>query len=79
MILMPGSWLDQNRNVVNIELLDPKNRQSWINTKTGSTFELREQWFARILAHCKKLNYHYSNESDMHKWLEDVLLGRTSQ
>ena len=78
MILMPGSWLDQNRNVVNIELLDPKNRQSWVNTKTGSTFELREQWFAEILAHCKKLNYNFSNESDMHKWLEDVLLGRVS-
>ena len=74
MILMPGSWLDQNRSVVNIELLDPTNRQSWINTKTNSTFELREQWFAQVLDRCQKLNYHFSNESDWHKWLENTLL-----
>jgi hypothetical protein len=74
MVLAPGSWVDKNRKIINIELLDPTNRQSWINTKTGSTFELREQWFTEILKYCKKLNYYYSNESDMHRWLENNLI-----
>jgi hypothetical protein len=59
---------------MNIELIDPTNRQKWINTKTGSTIEIREQWFKQILDHAVNLGYHVINDADIHKWLEMVLL-----
>ena len=75
MILIPGSWVEQNQKIMNIELLDPTNRHKWINTKTGSTFEIREQWFKQILDHANRLEYQVVNDADIHKWLENNLLG----
>ena len=74
MILIPGSWIEQNQKIMNIELIDPTNRYKWVNTKTGSTFEIREQWFKQVLDHAVNLGYRVVNESDIHKWLENMLL-----
>lgn len=74
MILIPGSWIEQNQKIMNIELLDPTDRHKWINTKTGSTAEIREQWFKQVLDHANKLGYTVQNEADVHKWLEEILL-----
>jgi len=74
MILLPGSWVEQNQKIMNIELIDPTNRQKWVNTKTGSTLEIREQWFKQILDHAVNLGYNVINDADIHKWLELVLL-----
>lgn len=74
MVLLPGSWIDQNRKIMNIELVDPTNRQKWVNIKTGSTLEIREQWSSQVINHARKLGYNVEDEGDLHRWLEQQLL-----
>lgn len=75
MILLPGSWLEQNQKIMNIELVDSTNRQKWVNTKTGSTLEIREQWSSQVINHARKLGYIVNDEGDLHRWLEHQLIG----
>lgn len=73
LMILPGSWLDKNQKIINIELLNPENTQSWVNLKTGSNLEIREAWQEQIISHIDKLGYPLIQDGNLHKWLEDML------
>jgi hypothetical protein len=75
-MILPGSWLDDNRETVKIKLLRPDALQEWVNTETGSTLEIREAWLKQVIAHATSLGYSIIDDGNVHKWLEDLLEGK---
>jgi len=76
LMILPGSWLDENRETVKIKLIRPDDWQGWINTETGSTLEIREAWLKQVLDHAASLGYSIIDDGNVHKWLEDLLDGK---
>lgn len=76
LMILPGSWLDENRETVKIKLIRPDDWQGWINTETGSTLEIREAWLKQVLDHARSLGYSVIDDGNVHKWLEDLLDGK---
>jgi radical SAM superfamily enzyme YgiQ (UPF0313 family) len=74
MELAINSWLDLNKESMNIMLLDQDDRQSWTNTKNGNTLEVREQRRSRLIAHAKNLNYSIIDDFNVHAILENILI-----
>jgi len=74
MELAINSWLDLNKEEMNIVLLDQDDRQQWSNSKTGNTLEVREQRRSRLIAHARNLNYSVLDDFNVHAILENILI-----
>jgi hypothetical protein len=74
MVLLPDTWLDQNKDILNIKVLDPQNRESWVSTENGSTLEIRNQRRERLIQHIKDLNWPQYDLYSPHALLEHILI-----
>lgn len=74
MELAINSWLDLNREAMNVVLLDQDDRQQWVNTENGNTLEVREKRRRRLILHAKNLKYSVLDDFNVHAVLENILL-----
>ena len=74
MVLLPGSWLDQHKDSLNITMLDPQNRETWANTETGNTLTVRMQRRDRLIKHARSLDFTVIDDYDPHALLESALV-----
>lgn len=70
MVLLPGSWIDRHKDSLNVILLNSQNRETWINTETGSTHAVRTQRRNRFIKHARSLNFAVIDDYDPHALLE---------
>ena len=69
MAILPGTYLDNNREEYGIEVFGPP-WQMWSSNKSGSTPEKRLEWWRELSGHAKELGYEigtaHENESVVH-------------
>lgn len=75
MHILPNTWIDRNKDAENIVYLVNHNEPGarWINTKTGSTPEAREQWRTELIETSKSLGFQVDDRVDVHYLLENML------
>jgi hypothetical protein len=74
MFLLPGSWVEQNKNVYQIKLVDSSNALTW--TSPDSTLEIRKQRSNLIRDTAKLLGYtviSQDEDQDPHRRIEQGL------
>lgn len=74
MELAINSWLDINKDSMNIVLHDQDDRQQWSNLDTGNTLEVREQRRHQLISHAKNMGYKIIDDFNTHSILETILI-----
>ena len=64
MFLLPGSWVEQNKHVYQIKLVDSTNALTWVSP--DSTLEIRQQRSQLVRDTAKLLGYTVISQDDDH-------------
>jgi hypothetical protein len=73
--ILPGTWLDQHKDELNVKLNSDVVYQDWVREDIGSTPEIRMRWHQEMIAELKNNGFTSTFIQDNHVLIESYVSG----
>jgi radical SAM superfamily enzyme YgiQ (UPF0313 family) len=74
--ILPGTWLDQHKDELNVKLNSDVVYQDWVREDIGSTPEIRMRWHQEMIAELKNNGFTSTFIQDNHVLIESYTSGK---
>lgn len=71
--ILPGTWLDRNKESLGITINNPDVLQDWVSTKTATTPQIRMEWHSMMKQKLEDCGFNAEFNKDNHMLIESYL------